>query len=147
MTFELFKERFLKWTEDVIEAKKDDGYPICPFAKRARLLDKIQFINALTDVQAQLETFDKEKYEIGIAWLGDHANMESLEFELEPLRKKHPDLLYFISSTDSGYFAKNFTNCIFIQLRSDILEKRGYLHTTNYYDNWPKDYYKSITTL
>ena len=27
MTFELFQERFLKWTEETIEAKQDNGFP------------------------------------------------------------------------------------------------------------------------
>ena len=61
MTFELFQERFLKWTEETIEAKQDNGFPICPFARKARLQNKIQFINALTDVSGSLESFDKQK--------------------------------------------------------------------------------------
>jgi len=145
MTFEEFQELFLKWTEEVIEAKKGDGFPICPFARRARLQNKIQFINALSDTSDQLETFDKENYEIGIAWLGDIRDMTLVEIELESLRKKYPDLLYFTSSTTSGYFAKNFTNCVFIQLHDDIMEKRKYLHSTKYYESWPEEYYKLIT--
>ncbi len=144
MTFELFQERFLKWTEETIEAKQDNGFPICPFARKARLQNKIQFINALTDVSGSLESFDKQKYQIGIAWLGDHVDMRSVEIELETLRKQNPDLLYFTSTTDSGFFAKNFTNCVFIQLVSDIMEKRKYLHTTKYYKDWPTWYYESI---
>jgi len=145
MTFEQFQDEFLKWTIEKIEAKKEDGFPICPFARKARLQNKIQFINALSDRSVQLETFDKTNYEIGIAWLGDVCDMSLVEIELETLRKKHPDLLYFTSSTTSGHFAKNFTNCVFIQLYDDIMEKRKYLHSTKYYDSWPEDYYKLIT--
>ena len=147
MTFEQFQDQFLKWTIEVIEAKKEDGFPICPFARKARLQNKIQFINALTNVSCKLSSFDKENFEIGIAWLGDHCELDTVETELKILRKKNPDLLYFTSTTTSGHFAKNFTNCVFIQLRSEILEKREYLHTTKYYDSWPLDYYKLITDV
>ena len=147
MTFEQFQDKFLKWTIEVIEAKKEDGFPICPFARKARLQNKIQFINALTNVSCKLQSFDKQNFEIGIAWLGDHCELDTVETELEILRKKNPDLLYFTSTTTSGHFAKNFTNCVFIQLRSEILEKREYLHTTKYYDSWPVDYYKLITDV
>jgi len=145
MTFQDFQDTFLKWTEEVIEAKKDDGFPICPFARKARLQNKIQFINATDEVYESLETFDKNSFEIGIAWIGEDVNMRIVDYALDRLRNKNKDLLYFISTTDSGYFAKNFTNCIFIQLYDDIMEKRKYLHTTKYYENWPEWYYKSIT--
>lgn len=144
MTFAIFKETFLKWTEEVIEAKQPTGFPICPFARKARLQGKIQFIDALTNTRKKLETFDKNKYEIGIAWVGDQFNESAIQLELDFLKEKNPDLLYFISTTESGHFAKNFTNCVFIQLRGDINSKREYLQTTSYYDNWPKEYFNSI---
>ena len=144
MTFEEFCNSFLKWTEEVIEAKKADGFPICPFARKARLQNKIQFIDTRSNLN-QLRLFDDQVYEIGIAWLGDDIDMDTVEQSIELYRQDNPDLLYFTSSTESGLFAKNFTNCIFIQKRDDIMEKREYLHTTKYYDNWPVWYYKLIT--
>ena len=58
---------------------------------------------------------------------------------------ENPDLLYFTSTRESGHFVKNFTDCVFIQLKGDIMEKRKYLKNTKYYDSWPADYYKLIT--
>jgi len=145
MTFEEFCQAFLKWSEEIIEAKKFDGFPICPYARHARLNNLVQFIDARENV-SDLNKFDKEKYEIGVAWLGD--NNESLvttEKYCEYLSELHPGLLYFTSTPQSGYFAKNFTNCVFIQLKDDILEKRGQLHNTKYYESWPAEYYKAIT--
>jgi len=136
--------KFLEWTENVIEQKKDDGFAICPFAKKARLDNKIQFIDC-TIATSELLEFDKEKYEIGIAWLGDDVNMAIIDEVLELYKAENPDLLYFTSTTDSGYFAKNFTNCVFIQLRGDIDNRREQLHKTKYYDSWPEHYYKIIT--
>jgi len=136
--------KFLEWTENVIEQKKDDGFAICPFAKKARLDNKIQFIDC-TIATSELLEFDKEKYEIGIAWLGDDVNMAIIDEVLELYKAENPDLLYFTSTIDSGYFAKNFTNCVFIQLRGDIDNRREQLHKTKYYDSWPEHYYKIIT--
>ncbi len=144
MNFDIFKMKFLEWTENVIEKKKDDGFAICPFAKKARLDNKIQFIDCTT-ATSELLAFDKEKYEIGIAWLGDSVNMDIIDEVLELYKAENPDLLYFTSTTDSGYFAKNFTNCVFIQLRGDIDNRRQQLHKTKYYDSWPEHYYKIIT--
>jgi hypothetical protein len=144
MNFDIFQMKFLEWTENVIEQKKDDGFAICPFAKKARLDNKIQFIDC-TIATSELLEFDKEKYEIGIAWLGDDANMAIIDEVLELYKAENPDLLYFTSTTDSGYFAKNFTNCVFIQLRGDIDNRREQLHKTKYYDSWPEHYYKIIT--
>jgi hypothetical protein len=56
----------------------------------------------------------------------------------------NPDLLYFTSTRSSGHFVKNFTDCVFIQLKDDILAKRQHLKSTDYYDNWPKNYYNKI---
>ncbi len=146
MNFQEFQNKFLEWTENEIEAKKLDGFPICPFARKARLQNKIQFIDARDNLTQSYETFDKEIYEIGIAWV-DGCNMSEVETIIEQQMQKHNDLLYFTSTTTSGHFAKNFTNCVFIQLRDDLTEKRKYLHTTKYYDSWPIDYYKLITSV
>lgn len=143
MTLEEFTNKFLAWTEETIEAKKLDGFPICPYAKRARLTNKIQFIDSRDDT-ASFETFDKSRYEIGICYLGDDADISLIEPVLRELKEKNPDLLYFTSTPTSGHFAQNFTKCVFIQLTGDILEKRKQLHATDYYKSWPEAYYQSI---
>lgn len=143
MTLEEFSNKFLLWTEEKIESKKSDGWPVCPYARRARLTDAIQFIDSRNDV-ASFETFDRDRYEIGICYLGDDADISLIEPVLLDLKEKNPDLLYFTSTPTSGFFAQNFTKCVFIQLANDITEKRDYLHTTNYYASWPEEYYKSI---
>lgn len=146
MNFQEFQNKFLEWTENEIEAKKLDGFPICPFARKARLQNKIQFIDARDNQSDTYETFDKNQYEIGIAWV-DGCDMDQVQSVIEQQMQKHEDLLYFTSTTTSGHFAKNFTNCVFIQLRDDLKEKRKYLHTTKYYESWPEEYYKLITSV
>lgn len=139
MTFEEFKETFLDWTVKNIE---EPG--VCPYAKKARLQDKIQFIDCPRGIYGEFLEFDSDRYDIGIAWLGEYTS--GIDQELDDLRASNPDLYYFLSTPNSGYFAKNFTNCVFIQKKDDILEKREYLKTTGYYNNWPKWYYDEICT-
>ncbi len=145
MTFDTFVSTFLMWTEEKIEAKKDDGYPICPFARKARIQDKIQFIDARDFSEYSLSEFNKEKYEIGIAWMGDKVDVQALEDLAKQMEELNPDLFYFTSTVGSGHFTSNFTNCIFIQLKDDILSKREYLKKSDYYSSWPEEYYKLIT--
>lgn len=144
MTFQEFTNKFLEWTEQKIEAKKPDGFPVCPYARRARLTNKIQFIDSRTSPRDSFEEFNKEKFEIGICYLGETIDLAAIELILLELNEKYPDLLYFTSTPDSGYFEKNFTNCVFIQLAGDILEKRDQLHSIGYYKSWPEFYYKLI---
>jgi hypothetical protein len=144
MTLDEFQIKFLKFAEELVEPLKDDGYPVCPYAKSARIKKALQFIDARDNVLA-LESFDHIKYQMAIAWLGDVDDMSSIEKTCEELREKHSHLLYFTSTRTSGNFVKNFTDCVFIQRKSDLLEKRKHLHeNTTYYDSWPVDYYNLI---
>ncbi len=147
MNFDDFINKFLQWTEETIEKPRSDldAQPICPFARKARLQKKIQFIDARDSLE-HVKTFDKEKFEIGIVWLGDIDDLEPVEKFCEEHMEANPELLLFTSTRDSGHFTKNFTDCIFVQLRGDILKKREYLkNKTDYYKNWPDEYYKLIT--
>ena len=146
MNFQTFQDKFVEWIIQDVEAKKIDGFPVCPFARKARLTNKIQFLDCRDNVKSQYELFDKETYEIAIAWV-DGQDINDVQVVLDELSKENPDLLYFTSTPESGHFVQNFTNCVFIQLRADIVKKRGFLHTTTYYDSWPKDYYENITKL
>jgi len=144
MTLDEFQIKFLKFAEESVEPLKDDGYPVCPYAKSARIKKALQFIDARDNVLA-LESFDHVKYQMAICWLGDVDDMSSIEKTCEELREKHSHLLYFTSTRTSGNFVKNFTDCVFIQRKSDLLEKRKHLHeNTTYYDSWPVDYYNLI---
>ena len=145
MTLDEFRIKFLKFAEESVEPLKDDGYPICPYAKSARIKNALQFVDARNNVLA-LESFDHVKYQMAICWLGDVDDMSFIEKTCAELREKHPHLLYFTSTRTRGHFVKNFTDCVFVQRKSDLHEKRKHLHkNTTYYDSWPEDYYNLIT--
>lgn len=148
-SFNEFKDKFLSWSQHVIEETQSNGYPICPYARKARLNQEIQFIDIRDNIDRCVSGLNLNKYMIAICWLGNepiytqkYIDQKLQEFNQNPA---HKNLIFFISNTESGAFAKNFTNCIFVQIKSDIISRRQYLKTTNYYDNWPVDYYKYIT--
>jgi hypothetical protein len=148
-SFNDFRDDFLSWSESHIESVRPNGFPICPYARKARLGNEIQFIDARENINACVDDLDLKKYMIAICWLGDemaytqkYIDAKIKQFSDDP---KHTNLLFFISNKESGAFVKNFTNCIFVQIKSDIMSRRAYLKHTNYYDNWPAEYYKYIT--
>lgn len=148
-SFNEFKQKFLSWTETVIEEKQPNGFPVCPYARQARLNNQIQFIDIRDNIDRCVSGLNLKKYMIAICWLGNepiytqkYIDTKIQEYNSDPA---HNNLLFFLSNPQSGEFAKNFTNCIFVQIKSDIMSRRDYLKTTNYYDNWPAEYYKYIT--
>ena len=143
MTFNNFKLEFLNWMTENIEPKqKDVGFSICPYAKKARLQNKIQFIDCSDGDLNKILNFNQKEYDICIVWLKD--NIKNVNKNLKYFENKNPDLLYMLSTKHSGNFVKNFTNCIFIQNKKDIENKRNYLMSLGYYKNWPSSYYEKI---
>jgi hypothetical protein len=147
--FDNFVTKFLDWTKNVIEEKQPNGWPICPYARQARIDNEIQFIDAREKLDRCHTTINLKKYMIAICWLGDepiytqkYIDQKLQEFNTDPA---HKNLLFFLSNTQSGAFAKNFTNCVFVQIKSDIMSRREHLKTTKYYDNWTPEYFKYIT--
>ena len=143
MTFNNFKLEFLNWIIENIETKqKDVNFSICPYAKKARLQNKIQFIDCSDGDLKKMLNFNQKEFDIGVVWLKD--NIENVSEKLKKFKDKNPNLLYMLSTKNSGHFAKNFTNCIFIQNKNDIENKRNYLKDLGYYENWPSSYYDKI---
>ena len=145
------KSELINWIKTFVEKPNTllgDWAP-CPYARKARLDNEIQFIDVRDNIDRCVSGLNLKKYMIAICWLGDepiytqkYIDQRLDEFNSDPA---HKNLLFFLSNTESGAFAKNFTNCIFVQIRSDIMSRREYLKTTNYYDTWPVEYYKYIT--
>jgi hypothetical protein len=141
--FEKFKNKFLEWMIENLEKKADGQFPICPYAMSARLNNKIKFV----DSRDMFKDTTLEDYEIIVYWLGDVIDEEFYKDLIVNLNQQMPNYIYFLSTPSTGYFTKNFTNCIFMQEKQDILNKRNILKKIGYYSNWPEDYYKQITQI
>jgi len=146
MEFENFKSEFMQFTIDKIEVDKGDGWPTCPYARKARLNGDIQFMdgrNALY-TQSALETFDKSQYKMAVCWMGDDRDLDEMDNIASRMSDMYPEHHYFVSTELSGLFVKNFTRIIIIQIKEDITSRRKKLHKTSYYDSWTKEYYDEI---
>src|SRR5210317_2197062 len=69
--FNDFKDKFLSWSESLIEEKQPNGFPICPYARHARLNNEIQFIDIRDNIDRCISSLNLKKYMIAICWLGD----------------------------------------------------------------------------
>jgi|TARA_R110002050_G_scaffold91533_7_gene192093 hypothetical protein len=140
--FEQFKKDFTDWMIDQLEVNKEDGYPTCPYARTARVQDKLQFIDCSgSNPDAMLE-FDPRVKMVGVCWFGDDVDLDTIN--LEQMKELNPDLMYLQSTKTSGHFVQNISNVILIQIRSELLRRRASLHKSSYYDSWPAEYYKEI---
>jgi len=140
--FEQFKKDFTDWMIDQLEVNKEDGYPTCPYARTARVQDKLQFIDCSgSNTDAMLE-FDPRVKMVGVCWFGDDVDLDTIN--LEQMKELNPDLMYLQSTKTSGHFVQNISNVILIQIRSELLRRRASLHKSSYYDSWPAEYYKEI---
>jgi len=140
--FEQFQKDFLEWVITKVEPLKDDGYPVCPYAKTARVQNKLQFIDCSgPNPEAMLE-FDPRIKMVGVCYFGDEIDLDTID--LTTIKELNPDLMYFKSTKTSGHFVKNIYDLILIQIRPELLRRRASLHKTSYYDSWPAEYYKRI---
>ena len=106
-------------------------------------------IDCRDNIDRCVSDLNLKKYMIAICWLGDepiytqkYIDQKIEEYNSDP---SHKNLLFFLSDLQSGAFVKNFTHCIFVQIKSDIMSRRSHLKTTKYYENWTPEYYKYIT--
>jgi len=140
--FQQFKKDFTDWMIDQLEVNKEDGYPTCPYARTARVQDKLQFIDCSgSNPDAMLE-FDPRVKMVGVCWFGDDVDLDTIN--LEQMKELNSDLMYLQSTKTSGHFVQNISNVILIQIRSELLRRRASLHKSSYYDSWPAEYYKEI---
>lgn len=146
MEFDKFVNDFITFTIEKIEPDKGDGWPVCPYARKARVNGDIQFMDGrdLSETKNALETFDKSRFKMAVCWVGDECDVDKMQEIADEMSEMHPEHYYFLSTETSGYFVQNFTRVIIIQIKEDIEARREKLHKTNYYDSWPQWYYDDI---
>lgn len=134
--FSDFVEKFWKW-EANLEIPTDRSWPACPYARAARLENKVELIDAREDMN-KISDFDRNM-DIGIAWLGDEIDLEKKRAQLDVLRKKNPDLDLMISRPGGrASLAPNFTNTVVIHRSDDLLKRRRALYEAGYYQDYPE---------
>ena len=67
--FEEFKKDFTNWMITRLEVNKEDGYPTCPYARTARVQDKLQFIDCSGPNPDAMLEFDPRVKMVGVCYL------------------------------------------------------------------------------
>lgn len=146
MTFEDFQKTFIEWVQSTIEPKKDDGWPVCPYARKARINNEIQFLDGrdTTNTLEVLGKFDDDTYKMAVCWMDDDCDLQVIDSIVSQAEIQYPTHYFFASTETSGFFVQNFTRIIIVQIKDDIRDRRSKLKKTSYYDSWPEHYYRSV---
>ena len=155
-----------KWAHDFLEVpnKMLNGLPPCPYAKQARLENKIVFsINTgLDGLAKEVADFDNHKYDI-VIWASEYLlNMEYLDGWCDGVNEAmsiaghdmhlmvfHPDYdakeagLEFLVEDDVT--DDELVYCmVFVQKLSLLDDASLSLEKSGYYQHFPKDTYESL---
>ncbi len=144
--FNNFIERFLQWSIDTVEKTQEHGMPLCVYAKKTRLSNLYQFIDAREDMISQIETFDNSK-DIGVAWLGDVIDIERVNANLAVLRNRNLDLTIMLSTPNTGFITSSFTHSVVIHNKIDFNKKRLHLYDIGYYSIYPTHFQNIIRDI
>ena len=89
--FDQFKINFTDWMINKLEVNKEDGYPTCPYAKTARVQDKVQFIDCQGPTTDNILEFDPRTKMVGVCYFGNDVNISNVilvQIRSELLRRR-----------------------------------------------------------
>jgi hypothetical protein len=135
--FENFKEKFVGWSF-AVEEKQSNNLPVCPYAKHARVTNNLQFFDGRENLKECFLNYTGET-DMGVVWLGDNIDSKTVNSTLKEQRKIKPNIVYFLSTANSGYISKSFTNTIIMHRYDDYLIKQRSLYEQGYYEMYPSD--------
>lgn len=138
ISFEEFKKNFIDWSISVAEKIQPNKLPLCPYARHARMTDSLHFIDGRKDLKQALSSYSGEK-DMGVIWLGNIIDKREVNNILEHQRKTNPNIVYFLSTPESGDIGKSFTYTIIMHRYDDYLIKQRRLYEQKYYDQYPDD--------
>lgn len=138
------------WINKISKVQKS-GQSICPYASKAKF--KIFTEQTIFSLSKLVKNFDTE-YDLYICIYHDsnipYHGAEYWETWLNHISNNTITLLDhhknpgYIDGVNTG----NEKYVIYlIQNKESLLEARKHLHTTNYYNNWSKEYYEKITEI
>lgn len=136
--FEKFKNKFIDWSLNEAEKIQPNMLPLCPYAKHARITDNLQFIDGRQDLKQALSVYNGKK-DMGVIWLGNFIEESKVNDILDKQKKANPNIVYFLSTPDTGYIGKSFTNTIIMHRYDDYLIKQRKLYEKKYYDQYPDE--------
>lgn len=158
MDFDLARKSVLDWVETFVEKSNPglNGWPPCPFARRARLEDKFHIREGsdfLTDAMEVVDNWD-DTYDV-IACVYDRSafTVESLAEKVHHFNKKISlprDILLLEDHPDDSEVVNNVILnqgtyiLILFQRFSKVNDASVELKEKGYYNIWPSEYYDRV---
>lgn len=145
------KDKITQWIDYIsIKRPEINGFPICPFASRAKyeiiestfyagLKSSLDIIHN-TDTQVVVIVLDDEEYTV--------QQLESLCEQYNKNLMSEDIVIFFDHPQDineiNGIKTNSGMTLILVQRLSDVNEANEILKNTKYYDTWSKEYYEKI---
>lgn len=148
------KQEIGKWILDVLSKENPifGGLPPCPYAKKAWLEGRVavHIVKDTTDYSLTKENLDAGNDVIVYIFNPATITPKELTNLTLELNKTYPELLFLEDHLDEVEKVQDFVcnqgkyACIFAAKRDGVLQAREHLKTTNYYDNWDKEYKQEV---
>jgi len=143
-------EDIIKWIEDFVEKpnKNFSNFPPCPFSKRTRKLNRVNFIEYNNDensLKNHIDQMDTDKHDMTIiicdknTWTAKEAYKLGRKLDKYAMKRglafheDHPKMIEKVGDTilnNSKYIL------LYIQSYKQIKESQKQLRKTKYYDIW-----------
>ena len=159
-------EELLAWSENFLEKPNKDlgGWAVCPYAKAARLKDKVKIVEVdhrkdfLYTVSKEARTIKEQKKQLIIVACDDlNLTCDELDCYVEGLNYAfvyndvylmpfHPDdgdgeAVDFLTEHETNVEADYEFYMVLIQPYNELESASKLLHKKGYYDKWDKNYY------
>jgi len=147
------KQKVIEWIKNFVEVPHPDfgGMSPCPFSKRARERNRLNFIEFdgdESDLKTHIDKVDTNKHDMTLIicdknkWTAKEAYLIGRELdEYSMLRgltfaEDHPEMIEMVGDTvvNNGEFL-----IFYIVGYEDVKKKQKILSKTNYYETWNKD--------
>ena len=160
-------EELLAWSENFLEKPNKDlgGWAVCPYAKAARLKDKVKIVEVdhrkdfLYTVSKEARTIKEQKKKLIIVACDDlNLTCDELDCYVEGLNYAfvyndvylmpfHPDdgdgeAVDFLTEHETNVEADYEFYMVLIQPYNELESASKLLHKKGYYDKWNKNYYR-----
>lgn len=139
-----------KWIKYIsIKRPEINGFPICPFAKKA----KYEVIESTfyAGLKSSLDIIHNTDTQVVVIVLDEEYTVKQLESLCEQYNKNlmAEDIVIFFDHPEdineiNGIKTNSGMTLILVQRLSDLNEANEILKNTKYYDTWSKEYYEKI---
>jgi hypothetical protein len=151
-----YKEYLTTWITDVLSQPQGllNSFPTCPFAKKALVDNKVQFLKSddyVADIDSLFNNWD-EQYDVAVVVCPDDVDANKFVDDVKAINESAlprgfvcledhvgiPETLHHLSFNNGKF------NIILCQRTEGLNEASRALARANYYINWPDELYDDV---